>query len=319
MHGDEDDSIFNLEQREEAKKNKMREMNQLENLVLQKISGWPSWGTDLMRDLTRIVEPLYAADMLRETVKNMGTEEEDNQKPAATSVIDVESLPGEQRSYNFSTKLYDNNATIPASGLFFAAIDTNRQANRSRESNQSNSRQSSRAASSYSEIHRAKSSITIIPSPKSQSALSFHPKIHDDIPDDLTNISYNPAEMEDLNDEGYNNLRHLPQYEDFHEDSGPPLDEIDTLQFEDSDKNHSPVTTQSNLYNVSTDSDASRSITSRTGSAVSKNGNNKKFKPAFFPPADVKLGGLGPDRDNDIYLSKVSGCSFHIATYNLAH
>ena len=118
--------------------------------------------TDLMRDLTRIVEPLYAADMLRETVKNMGTEEEDNQKPAATSVIDVESLPGEQRSYNFSTKLYDNNATIPASGLFFAAIDTNRQANRSRESNQSNSRQSSRAASSYSEIHRAKSSIMMI-------------------------------------------------------------------------------------------------------------------------------------------------------------
>lgn len=283
-------------------------MNQLEKLVLQKISGWPSWGTDLMRDLTRIVEPLYAADMLRETVKNMGTEEEDNQKPAATSVIHNETLLGGQRTYNFSTKIYDNTASIPAAGLFFAAIDTNRQAKMSRESNESNSRQSSRAASSYSEIHRAKSSISIIPSPKSQSALSFHPKIHEDIPDDLTNISYNPAEME-VNDSDYNNLRHLPQYEDFNEDSGPPLDEIDTLPFDDSDNNHSPVTTQSNLYNVSNDSDASQSITSRSGSAVSKNGN-KKFKPSFFPPADVKLGGLGPDRDNDIYLSKVSGCFF---------
>jgi hypothetical protein len=279
----------------------MKELNQIEKLVLQKISEWPSWGIDLMRDLTKIVEPIYAADMLRETVNNMSTKEEEDRKQEDEASVDNDELLTDQRAYNFNTNIYDNNATIPSAGLFFATIDSHRPVKKSRESNQSRSNQSSRAASSYSEIHRAKSAISIIPSPKSQSALSFHPQDHDGVPGDMTNSSYNPIGEE--NDNPYSNLRHV---EDFNETSYPPLDESDLHHFDNFDNNHSSVTMHSKPHTDSNDSNASYTVSSRSGSSAgSVSKITKKHKPAFFPPADVKLGGLGPDRDNEIYLSKV--------------
>ena len=252
-----------------------------------------------MRDLTRIIEPLYAADMLRDSIKNIdGIEEKKNEYHKKDNQEYSSNTEKQVREFDFSTKSYDDNITVPSAGLFFAVIDTNRSQKKTRESI-TDKGQYSRAGSSYSEMHRARSSRSSILSPKSQSALSYHQTKDQD---EMTTTSYYPTEKVEYED--------IPKFENFDENLDIHHHEIELSKFQT--ENLTPVRKDDGFdydeksYLLQHESDMSRSVTSSSSiHSSSKSQNQKKFKASYFPPTDVKLGGLGPDKDSESYLSKV--------------
>ena len=288
-------SILGLERREEAPPKNIpavrpRDRSQLEKMALKKISESPIWGLDLLRSLTRIIEPVYAARLLRDTVKNdvPYSPQEYNQYQSEDSQTNLYS----KITYNFNTKAYDNTLPIPGAGLFFTCPSVEQKQHATHQKKQREKDNApltiSRPASTYSELYKLKSGIASNRSGTPKRTFvdlcgteKFEPEPEVKVPNN---------QVADLLVENDNELEEALSKSFF---------EVVTV-----DQQPSQVVRNESRHSMNT-----ISAESSNNSDSSDNSNSKqsqmRFKPAFFPPADVKLGGLGPDRDSESYLSKV--------------
>ncbi|KAJ3343671.1 Axonemal dynein light intermediate polypeptide 1, partial [Kappamyces sp. JEL0680] len=259
------DSIYSLEKRVQEKRAEgqltrrpvVGEKNALEVMVLKKIETDNVWEVEMLKELTRIIDPIYAADKLRE---------HDSQPDHESEARSAPSTPANRQEYNFTTKAYDCHINIPSAGLFFSLDSKAAHSPGPEKSPAPQARRGmsfSRPISAYASSTRQHLALkSASPRPLSASSL----------------VSREPAETpsQDHDDEGL-----ATSYIAI--DDGNEVEQSQEHPFDDGGKTPSR--------------NSARSSSSKS--------NRGKHRVSYFPPAEVKLGGLGPDKDNAAYLAKL--------------
>ncbi|KAJ3306455.1 Axonemal dynein light intermediate polypeptide 1 [Kappamyces sp. JEL0829] len=259
------DSIYSLEKRVQEKRAEgqltrrpvVGEKNALEVMVLKKIETDNVWEVEMLKELTRIIDPIYAADKLRE---------HDSQPDHDSEAQSAPSTPANRQEYNFTTKAYDCHINIPSAGLFFSLDSKAAHSPGPEKSPAPQARRGmsfSRPISAYASSTRQHLALkSASPRPLSASSL----------------VSREPAETpsQDHDDEGL-----ATSYIAI--DDGNEVEQSQEHPFDDGGKTPSR--------------NSARSSSSKS--------NRGKHRVSYFPPAEVKLGGLGPDKDNAAYLAKL--------------
>jgi hypothetical protein len=230
-------------------------INQMEMAVLGQIEDHSIWEVELLKDLVHLIEPMYAADKLKEHDIGVLVDLEEGEPPFSLD------LP----FYNFNTKFYDNHIIIPSAGLFFSSFAPEKKPI------------SSKKEHSYTKIHGSASRPVSAYSVKSTySAQRTSPKASpskqvEETEEPTTTCFVSLAEEQSQN---VKSLKTPVDDDQYHRQQVPTFDDRP-------------------------------SSTSTVGRSHSSNATNRKFKVAYFPQVDTKLGGLGHDKDSEEYLKKV--------------
>ncbi|KAJ3255202.1 hypothetical protein HK103_006571 [Boothiomyces macroporosus] len=311
-----------------------KEKSLIESAVLQKISEWSVFDVQLLRDITRIIEPIVAADILYDYLNDMSAgiaKERDytEEKPIA---------PSSKIMGNIAESNYDISSTLVSAGFLFMSHEVresleskyyeNKGEDKGRFVSRSKLFESQKTTAdtqqhypymrnlppsipadpynaSYSKTKKFTN--TTVSAPLLSRESTPKPKVYNKdrnesptcivrLDNSLLDSKFGDTEHSyDINDgfdsefmwgrdpPGENEGQYVETMEDYHQED----DSSKSANLEDEE--------QSNVIDNESDAPRTSSCSSR---------RRERFKPNFFPK-EVSLGSLGPDKENEEYISKL--------------